>query len=97
MSEEKMAVKGAKQSFLQLTGDRPEQLHRRLDVGVELLRQHVGFREAVGVLHASLFESEDIEVEIVPLCKFLLREAAPAPLGFVSLQVAFRSWRFSGW
>jgi len=53
------------QSFPQLIRDRPEQLHSRLKVVSDLLRQHVGFRQTVSILQALVLDPEDVEVKLV--------------------------------
>ena len=52
-----------------------------LEVGGDLLGQLVGLGEAVGVFQALVLDPEDVEVELVPLRKFLIGEASPAAIG----------------
>jgi hypothetical protein len=72
---------GATTSFLQPLGDGVELLPGRLQVVGDLLCQHFGVGQVVGVLQALVLEPEKIEVRLVALGQLVVTECPPARFG----------------
>jgi hypothetical protein len=78
MGGEKAVIVAGRLSPLQLPRDRAELLQGRLEVVGDLLGQHVGLWEALGVLQALVPQPRQVEGKLVPLGEFLVGVAPPA-------------------